>query len=749
MPDMATPGTKPTSALLQDLLREKKAQSQRAKKTHDPANGQKNGLDDREVQSSPIAAMSPRDRLDAHSRRDSGVGIRKDMGLKEMQEHISKMSKQNFNLKLEVHYCRERNKTLETKIEKFQELEADNRELQSINEELMSELETRIVAVEQAVDVICEREATIEELEAKNKELEMAVVRMDFSRSLDSSDAEPAKEGTEVVASPLSTISGTELSGSSHNTGIGFQTDQQPPSEHSLSAPDTLSPPKAPSARRIPSFMRDNKKSTTVLRSLYSTSNGNPSFVSLGRPVSMFSSYDDDDDRIDRQMSNSPQLSILSESGFESIYGGRKDQNPGETDGEDDVAEPHLPKLPSNPPQRSAQSQLRLRRWLDEKNMTRTPSPKGTGDDRVSSIGEVLSQAPTSSQDRNATAVKVTDYPREQRTPEKRQSKQPRSHEKRSSSPSFAGPIFGAAVLPPTPDTMSTATLNANSSTASIITEKSLLDYPAKAYPALLPDTRPHSSEGGNRSASSGSLRDTARPGMGAQSHTRGISESDAARRPSFTISGADMFSGGSSSTTQASRTLSYPSPTGRARRLSGQRSPQSYRGSDSNSEKTVDQSPQERLRSGSAATIMPTRRTARDDHRSPLSPQEATTPSPITALPHLAPSPPRSSSLRSKIVNRFSRSSTNNATRIPNPSSNLNDTTPSRPPVTRAPASTQHARLPRPASLYGQHPVPNPNPSPTYELKSMIPDEKDMLTSLERYSAGSARNVKWRRDGN
>ena len=732
MPDMATPGTKPTSALLQDLIREKKAQSQRAKKTHDAANGQKNGLDDREIQSSPIAAISPRDRLDAHSRRDSGVGIRKEMGLKEMQEHISKMSKQNFNLKLEVHYCRERNKALETKLEKFQELEADNRELQSINEELMLEMETRIVAVEQAVDVICEREATIEELEAKNKELEMAVVGMDFSRSPASSDSERAKEGTEVIASTLSTVSGTELSDSSRNTGIDVQTDQQPLSEHSLSAPDTLSPPK-PSARRIPSFMRDNKKSTTVLRSLYSS--GNPSFVSLGRPISILST-DDDDDRIDRQMSNSPALSILSESGFESIYGGRKDPTSGETDGEDNVPEPPLPSLPSNPPQRYAQSQLRLRRWLDEKNTTRTPSPKGTADDRVSSIGEVLSQAPTPFQDRNAMVAKVPDYPREQRTPEKRQGKQVRNHEKRSSSPSFAGPIFGAAVLPPTPDTMSTATLNANSSTASIITEKSLLDHPTKAHSSLLLDTRPQSSQSGNGSPTAGSLRDTGRPSMSAQSHTRGISGSDTARRPSLTIAGADTFGGGSLSTTPASRTLSYPSPTSRTRRLSGQRSPQSYRGSDSNSDKTVDQSSQERLRSGSGATIMPTRRTARDDHRSPLSPQEATATSPITALPHLAASPPRSSSLRSKIVSRFSRSSTNNATRIPNP------TTPSRPPVTRAPASTQPARLSRPASLHGQHPDFNSSPSPTYDLKSMIPDEEDMLTSLERYSADSSRNV-------
>lgn len=650
------------------------------------------------------------------------------------------MSKQNFNLKLEVHYSRERNKSLEVKLEKLQDLEADNRELQSINEELMSELETRIVAVEQAVDVICEREATIEELEAKNKELEMAVVKMDFSRSPDPSNAEPAKEECEVVASTSSTVSGTEHSDSSRNTGLGVQTDQHPLSEHSLSAPDTLSPPKT-SARRIPSFMRDNKKSTTVLRSLYS-SNGNPSSVSLGRPLSILSG-DDDDDRIDRQMSNSPPLSILSESGFESIYGGRKDQTSGETDGEDTVAESHSPILPTHPPQRSAQSQLRLRRWLDERNMTRTPSPKRTADDKVSSIGEVLSQAPTPSQDRNATAVKVTDYPREQRTPEKRQGKQPRNHEKRSSSPSFGGPIFGAAILPPTPDTMSTATLNANSSTASIITEKSLLDYPAKAHSALL-DTRPHSSEGGNRSGSSGSLRDAARPDMSAQRHMRGISESTAGRRPSLTISSTNTISGGSSSTTQASRTFSYPSPTSRARRMSGQRSPQSYRGSDS-AEKAVQQSPQERLRSGSAATIAPIRRTAVDDHRSSLSAQEATAPSTITALPHLAASPPRSSSLRSKIVSRFSRSSASNATRIPNPSSKLNDTTPSRPPVTRAPASIQHARLSRPASLFGQH-VPNPSLSPTYDVNSMI-SEEDMLTSLERYSAGPAWNIERGRD--
>lgn len=721
---MATSGTHPTSALLQDMLREKKAQTQR-----------KNGLDDRDIQSSPIASMSARAKFDTHSRRGSGVGVRsvtmpKEMGIREMEEYISKINKQNFDLKLEVFHRRQRTEILEAKVEKLQQLEGDNQELQSINEDLLLELEKRDVAIQEAVSLICE-------LEAKNEELQAAVVKMDFTHSSSSSDREPVKQGNETMASPLSTISGTDQNGRSCHTGTGVQTDLQVSSEHSLAAPDTLSPPKSISARRIPSFMRDIKKSTNVLRSMYS-SDGNASFVSLGRPVSLFSG-DDDDDCMDQQMCNSPRLSILSESGFESIYGGHKDQTFGETDGEDDIAEPHLPKLPGGNTQRES----RLHRWLDERNMPRTPCPKGTTNDKVSSIGEVLSQAPTSFRDRNSAETTSTgQQPHVQRTPEKRYSKQSRSPEKRTASPTFAGPIFGSLALPPTPpDTMSTATLDANSSTPSIITEKSMLD--GTPY-AVLPDIGPHKSESINGSASLSSSRDITRKDLSARSDA-GISGSDAPSRPSLTIGGTDTFGGES---TQASRTLSYPPPSSRVRRLSAQRSPKSYRGSDSNSEKTVDQSPQERLRSSSAATVTPTRRTAKDDGRSPLSSKEAIVPFPITALPQIVASPPaqRSSSLRSKIVQKFSRSS-NNDTRIPNPSPKPRDST--RPPVTRAPASAQHARLPRPASLYGQHPripVPSPSPSPTYELSPIIP-EGMMLTDLERYSAQSARHLERNRD--
>ena len=729
---MATSSANPTSALLQDMLREKKAQTQRVKKSYDPVNGHKN---DRDIQSSPIASMSARDRFDASSRRGSGVSVRnvtmpKEMGFKEMEEYISKINKQNFDLKLEVFHRRQRNELLETRLEKSQELEADNQELQSINEEMLLELEKRDVAIQEAVSLICE-------LEAKNEELQMAVVKMDFTQSSSTPAPEPVKDGNGIMDSSLSTTSGVGRSAPSRENDNGLQTDLQAPSEHSLSAPDTLSPPKARSARRVPNFIRETKKSTNVLRSMYSN-DGNASFVSLARPGSLFSG-DDDDDYIDRQMTNSPRLSILSESGFSSIYGGRKDQMFAETDDKGEVAEPSLPQTPSIPQQRDTQRESRLHKWLDERNMARTPSPKATTHGKISSIDRILSEAPISTQNqKSAEAASEGKLPR---TPEKRQAKQTRSPGKRSASPSFGGPIFGAAVLPPTPDTMSTATLDANSSTPSIITEKSLLDgttYPAKDYSALIPDLRPHTS-GTNRSASPVSLN------ISARSDSRGISGSAAPTRPSLTSYGTHPNNGESLSPTQASRNLSYPSPTNRARRMSDQRSPTSYRSSDSNSEKTVNQSPQERLSSGSAINIMPKRRAAKDDLRSPLSSQDAGVPSPITALPHLAasPQPQRSSSFRSQIASKFKfNRSISNASRIPNPSSNPQASSPSRPPVSRAPAPIQHARLPRPASLYGQHPFPDPSPSPTCDMSPILP--QDMLTlDLERYSAGSAKHLK------
>ena len=77
----------PGSVLVQDMLREKKAQTQQIQKTYDSGtqvNERRNGLDDRNVQSSPLASMTGRDRSGGSGRRSSGVP--KEMGLREMEE---------------------------------------------------------------------------------------------------------------------------------------------------------------------------------------------------------------------------------------------------------------------------------------------------------------------------------------------------------------------------------------------------------------------------------------------------------------------------------------------------------------------------------------------------------------------------------------------------------------------------------------------------------------------------------------
>ena len=85
----------PTSALLQDLLREKKAQTQRAPKTYDlngrHANGPGHDLDNRAVQSSPLVPVAARERLSANGKGGGVPGGKdalgpKEMGVREMEQ---------------------------------------------------------------------------------------------------------------------------------------------------------------------------------------------------------------------------------------------------------------------------------------------------------------------------------------------------------------------------------------------------------------------------------------------------------------------------------------------------------------------------------------------------------------------------------------------------------------------------------------------------------------------------------------
>ena len=684
------------------MLREKKAQTQRVKKTYNAHDG---ALDDRDVQSSPIA---PRERSGTSNRRVTGMGGRqsslpKEMGMKEMEQHLSKINKQNFDLKLEVFHRRQRNEMLEAKVERMEALEADNAEMQSINEDLLLELEKRDVAIQEAVNLICELEAKIEE---------MGEAEMYFRNSTATPRAviveTKAEEGDAIAQDDRST-SAARLSQDTSRPNV------------SPTRSDRLSPKPESSARRIPSFLREKRKSTDVLRSLYSYDGSNG-------PLASAFGEDDEEIEEDGNMISSPRLSILSESGFMSVYGDLKDSDhisPRQSEKSD------IPRdLQSrNTSPRDVQREARVQKWVEGRDRPTTPTraPSKSGfNDRFSSIGEVLEKVP-SAPERSGSVRQDSPQKkaRQTRSPTKSPRKEAGEHQRRPSSPAFGGPMFGGAVLPPTPGTMSTATIAESTSTPSIVTEKSLLDgtpLPAKGYSALIPDGRPRSSESnlairlGNALAAEESDQEPGSPRS---------NRSAKAVRPSLTTSATDtVFSGDGYATIQPSRTLSYPSPRARVRRPSGptgQLSP--------TSEKSVGGHSSTRSHNERRSTaVTPTKADSKEtpSRSPPKNPQK------IAPAPAMTNSPAdtdiksgRAASFRSKInkislapsqstqksvASRLFRRANTNSTQAP--PSNQTDS-PLRPPLARQTSTGPHARTPRPSSLYGSSPIYGQRPLP------------------------------------
>ena len=705
----------PTSALLQDMLREKKAQTHRVKKTYDPLNARKDGTDGRQAHSSPVTS---REKPGAAARHGSGMGSRqpslpKEMGMKEMEQHLSKINKQNFDLKLEVFHCRQRNEILEAKVDNMEALEADNAEMQTINEDLLLELEKRDVAIQEAVNLICELEAKIEE---------MGEAEMYFRGS--SSRTPQAIVADVAVGDAEGSSPDSQQRPDSNNTQDSARPDTSPAQPHALS------PVANTTARRIPSFLKEKRKSTNVLRSLYSYDG------SIGRPGSAFS-MDDEEDEEDGNMISSPRLSILSESGFMSIYGDAK-----ESDGSN-LRQPKASKISEEAPARAVRSPLsqenqreaRLQKWVEERDRpttpTRAPSPKAGHNDRFSSIGEVLEDVPSATkEDGTHEHDTAEEKVRSARSPRKSDRKGARGHQRMPSSPTFGGPMFGGAILPPTPGTMSTATIAASSSTPSIVTEKSLLDgtpLPAKGYSTLIPDARPQSSDSDLAIMLGNTL--AAEDDSDREAGSQRSNKSSRATRPSLATSNTDtIFSGEGYATIQPSRTLSYPSPHSRPRRASTQLHLTPKKSTDEPSSSCTQN---ERSR----ATVTPTRNIIRETtSRSPHTKQPNITPVPGSANQQgdTDTKPGRSGSLRAKtnqlsltpsqpthrsVASRLFRRSNSHSAQVP---AGAQYNPPSRPPVIRE-TSSNHVRLPRPSSLYGSSPIygQRPNASPSHPSSS------------------------------
>lgn len=496
---------------------------------------------------------------------------------------MSNLKKQNFDLKLELFHRRQRNEALEAKLDNLDNMQLENEELKHRNKDLLRELEFKDLAISEAVAIICELEAKIEKMEP---------------------DTDPDQGDANHQDTPITR----------HSQTSDFQ-DQS----LTIRQLDEFVPGDPQSITNVgktvwhaPSFLRDNKKSTRALRGLYladdSSAYGNPSSFSLSRPVSRFSGDGNQHDLDpDSSTLNSPRLSMLSESSFLSVYGKDKQADSISTRKKKRRSYSESSSDDEHNSLTFRQHEARTQTWINERrkqNALRRKAPRARSDSRFSSIDEVVDVVPIEWRTEQTTHRLPIRSP-SRRARDERMDFAPLSHQGRM--------IFGHDVLPPTPDTMSISNIGTNSSTPSIITEKSLLDGAAKTYKALTTEARPQSKEGlsgdPKLSAALGfdenadhvkweSEHDESTPVAHSNAGTIGHSPEtlptstfmgrsssmkqqvgDTPPRPVLTSYATNMmFNGEDFTLVQPSRTISFPAPTvGKPRRQSVQFPPVGY----------------------------------------------------------------------------------------------------------------------------------------------------------------------------
>ncbi|KAK5657141.1 hypothetical protein OQA88_3198 [Cercophora sp. LCS_1] len=232
-------------------------------------------VDLRAIQSSPARkrrSEGPRPR----SSEGEDPEKKKGLGLKEMEQTLSTLHKQNFDLKLELFHRREKQTALEERVEK---LESEKARTDEMNDQLIQELEKRDKAVEEAVAMIVVLEGRVEQL-IREREMVRRV----------------------------------------EEDGLFFGRHESLAAE-STPRMQTLSTPKFDDSRalnRMPSFLSEHSVNTANLRNVYLGVRG--SVLSLAR----MAEDGHEAERMEHNGVSSPTLSVLSESSFLSVYGRQK-----------------------------------------------------------------------------------------------------------------------------------------------------------------------------------------------------------------------------------------------------------------------------------------------------------------------------------------------------------------------------------------------------------------------------------------
>lgn len=504
----------PTSQLLQARLQERRAKNMRPKRIRQSDIGPTTtGRDDdiflseaeesrnaaaRGFDSSPVAPIPRREAEGSGSN-----GRVRALGAKGVDEHMDRLTKQNFALKLELDHRRNHTAKLQEQIANMREqiewaeqMKDEHTELLRINSQLVEELEKRDKAVEEAMDIICDledRNAILDErvsdLEERNSNTRPSTANADsgyagtevHEQAPPSSPPEPARAPkTPHVGRPPSTAAAQAAT----NKMVNFTSGVTPAR-----------------TRREPNILTEKKASTHALRSVYlETAQSLHPVKSFNSLLTRHESKADDDEAI----LDSPRLSVLSESSFPSIYSPKEQHvSPDRYAWEDQEAD----TIPSSTHWRQ-DSIKRVSQWIDERDLieetpsksTRQPPPirqeieddissspsKRPGDEaRFQSLANAISDSPgvgPSSAKGQRGVSYVKPYPIRI---------EHNDFSSQSRPTSFAGPMFGGEpLLPPTPDSASTRMLRGSSSN---LTERSLLDItpgPVKGYKVLEPGTR-------------------------------------------------------------------------------------------------------------------------------------------------------------------------------------------------------------------------------------------------------------------
>ncbi|KAF4968658.1 hypothetical protein FZEAL_10355 [Fusarium zealandicum] len=212
---------------------------------------------------------------------ESEAPRKKGLGVKDMEQVISSLHKQNFDLKLELYHRRERQTGLEDRVEN---LESEKLRVEEMNEHLVQEMEKRDKAVEEAVAMIVTLEAKLEQFAQ-----ERAMVQ--------------------------------EIEAEEHYMAQTYNPCYEDPTRNAKLRDITRQQDDAKVITRMPSFLSDRSENTENLRNVYLGVRG--SVLSLPQ-VPEGSGYQDGP----TAGLGSPSLSVLSESSFVSVYGKQGHQTP-------------------------------------------------------------------------------------------------------------------------------------------------------------------------------------------------------------------------------------------------------------------------------------------------------------------------------------------------------------------------------------------------------------------------------------